>query len=101
MPSPAYNVVAALSWPAIFGAYRLDADGLERLPPEGGFVLAANHVSSFDPGPLGMPLWPRRQLHFMAKVELFKPVLGQLLHATGAFPVRRGERDMQSIETAV
>ena len=101
MPPPAYNVVAALSWPVVFGLYRLDARGLDRLPTEGGFVLAANHVSSFDPWPLGMPLWPRRQLHFMAKVELFKPVLGQLLHAAGAFPVRRGERDLASIQTAV
>jgi 1-acyl-sn-glycerol-3-phosphate acyltransferase len=101
MATPVYNLVAILSWPVVHGLYRLDATGLDRLPAEGGFVLAANHVSSFDPWPLGMPLWPKRQLHFMAKVELFKPVLGQLLTAGGAFPVRRGERDLESIETAV
>jgi 1-acyl-sn-glycerol-3-phosphate acyltransferase len=101
MPPPAYNVVAALSWPVIRGLYRLDARGLERLPGFGGFVLAANHASSLDPWPLGMPLWPKRQLYFMAKVELFNPVLSPLLRAAGAFPVRRGERDLQSIETAV
>jgi 1-acyl-sn-glycerol-3-phosphate acyltransferase len=101
MATPVYNLAAILSWPVVYGLYRLDAAGLDRLPPEGGFVLAANHVSNFDPWPLGMPLWPKRQLHFMAKVELFKPVLGQLLSAAGAFPVRRGERDLESIETAV
>jgi 1-acyl-sn-glycerol-3-phosphate acyltransferase len=101
MATPVYNLVAILSWPVVYGLYRLDATGLDRLPAEGGFVLAANHVSSFDPWPLGMPIWPKRQLHFMAKVELFKPVLGQLLTAGGAFPVRRGERDLESIETAV
>jgi 1-acyl-sn-glycerol-3-phosphate acyltransferase len=101
MPSLAYNVVAALSYPVVHGVYRLEVRGLERVPAEGGFVLAANHVSSFDPWPLGMPLWPKRQLHFMAKVELFKPGLGQLLHAAGAFPVRRGERDLASIQAAV
>jgi 1-acyl-sn-glycerol-3-phosphate acyltransferase len=101
MPSTTYNVAAALSWPIVHGLYRLDARGLDRLPPEGGFVLAANHVSSFDPWPLGMPLWPRRQLYFMAKVELFNRVLGPLLRGAGAFPVRRGERDLQSIQTAV
>jgi 1-acyl-sn-glycerol-3-phosphate acyltransferase len=101
MPTAVYNLTAFLTWPAVYGLYRLDAQGLNRLPAEGGFVLAANHVSSFDPWPLGMPLWPKRQLHFMAKVELFKPVLGQLLLAGGAFPVRRGERDLQSIQTAV
>src|SRR5204863_5315665 len=96
-----YNVVAVLSWPAVRGLYRLRAEGLDRLPAEGGFVLAANHTSSFDPWPLGMPLWPKRQLHFMAKVELFKPGLGQLLQGGGAFPVRRGERDLEAIGTAV
>jgi 1-acyl-sn-glycerol-3-phosphate acyltransferase len=101
MPSGAYNVVAALSWPAVFGAYRLDARGLDHLPPDGGFVLAANHTSSFDPWPLGMPLWPKRQLYFMAKAELFYPVLGHLLRGAGAFPIRRGERDLEAIKTAV
>jgi 1-acyl-sn-glycerol-3-phosphate acyltransferase len=101
MPSTAYNVVAALSWPAVFGAYRLDARGLDHLPPDGGFVLAANHTSSFDPWPLGMPLWPKRQLYFMAKAELFYPVLGHLLRGAGAFPIRRGERDLEAVTTAV
>jgi 1-acyl-sn-glycerol-3-phosphate acyltransferase len=101
MPSPAYHAVAALSWPVIYGLYRLGARGLDRLPSTGGFVLAANHTSSLDPWPLGLPLWPERQLFFMAKVELFHPLLGPLLRAGGAFPVRRGERDLESIETAV
>ena len=98
--TPAYFVAGALGWPAVYGLYRLHAEGVEQLP-QSGFVVAANHTSSFDPWPLGMPLWPRRQLHFMAKTELFNPVLAPLLHAVGAFPVRRGERDIQAIETAV
>jgi 1-acyl-sn-glycerol-3-phosphate acyltransferase len=101
MPTPFYHFIAAVSWPALYGLYRLEATGLERLPPSGGFVLAANHTSSLDPWPLGLPLWPQRQLFFMGKVELFNPVLGPLLRAGGAFPVRRGERDVQAIETAV
>jgi 1-acyl-sn-glycerol-3-phosphate acyltransferase len=101
MPTPLYHAVAIVSWPVLRGLYRLEASGLERLPPEGGFVLAANHTSSLDPWPLGIPLWPKRQLHFMGKVELFNPVLGPLLRAGGAFPVRRGEGDIEAIETAV
>jgi 1-acyl-sn-glycerol-3-phosphate acyltransferase len=101
MPTPAYNLIAVLSWPLLYGVFRLEARGLERLPAEGGFVLAANHVSNFDPWALGMPLWPKRQLHFMAKVELFRPPLAQFLRAGGAFPVRRGERDVESFEHAV
>ena len=99
--TPFYLFVGAISWPAMHLAYRLEAEGLENLPPDGGFVLAANHTSSFDPWPLGIPLWPERQLFFMGKVELFNPVLAPLLRAGGAFPVRRGERDLEAIETAV
>ncbi len=101
MPTPLYNVIALASWPVLHGLYRLEATGLERIPKEGGFVLAANHTSSFDPWPLGLPLWPGRQLFFMGKVELFNPVLGPLLRAGGAFPVRRGEGDLEAIEAAV
>ena len=101
MPTALYHFVATVSWPVLRGLYRLEASGLDRLPPEGGFVLAANHTSSLDPWLLGLPLWPKRQLFFMGKVELFNPVLGPLLRAGGAFPVRRGEGDVEAIETAV
>lgn len=83
------------------GLYRLDVRGTENLPAEGGFVLAANHNSNFDPWPLGMPLWPKRQLYFMGKSELFNPALKPILVAVGAFPVKRGEHDAEAIETAV
>jgi 1-acyl-sn-glycerol-3-phosphate acyltransferase len=101
VPTPFYNIVAGLSWPLLHGPYRLETKGLERIPQEGGFVLAANHSSNFDPWPLGLPLWPRRQLYFMGKIELFNPVLAPFLRAAGAFPVRRGEADVEAIETAV
>ena len=96
-----YNLIGLLSWPVLHGVYRLRTTGLENVPADGGFVLAANHTSNFDPWPLGMNLWPQRQLYFMAKVELFNPVLSPLLRAGGSFPVRRGERDVEAIETAV
>src|SRR5579884_1318651 len=96
-----YTAIAALTWPVLHGLYRLRASGVERLPESGGFVLACNHVSSFDPWPLGMPLWPRRQLRFMAKSELYWWPLTLVLDGAGAFPVHRGQRDTQAIETAV
>ena len=96
-----YSAVAMLSWPLLHLVYRLRPRGLENLPGEGGFVLACNHVSSFDPWPLGLPLWPRRQLRFMAKSELYWWPLTVVLNGAGAFPVRRGQRDTQAIDTAV
>ncbi len=81
--------------------FRHRATGIENVPREGGFVLAANHWSNFDPWPLALDLFPRRFLRFMAKSELFWFPLGAIITAGGAFPVRRGERDDEAIETAV
>jgi 1-acyl-sn-glycerol-3-phosphate acyltransferase len=100
-PSWLYSLVAVLSWPILRLAFRLRATGVEQLPPAGGYVLAANHWSNFDPWPLGIPLFPRRFLRFMAKSELFWFPLGALIGAGGGFRVRRGERDEEAVATAV
>ena len=100
MVAPVYKFVGLISWPFVMGLYRLRARGVEHLP-EGGFVLAANHTSNFDPWPLGIPLLPRRQLRFMAKSELFNPLFAPVLRAGGAFKVRRGEGDVEAVRTAV
>jgi 1-acyl-sn-glycerol-3-phosphate acyltransferase len=92
-------LIAGLSWPLLYGVFRLRATGKEHLP-EGGYVLAANHFSNFDPWPLGLPLFPRRYLRFMGKSELFWTPFKQFATAAGAFPVRRGEKDTVAIETA-
>ena len=96
-----YHAVGALSLPVVRSVFRLQATGLERLPAEGGFVLAANHTSNFDPWPLGLPLFSRRWLRFMAKSELYWWHLGAFLGAVGAFPVERGRGDVEAIRTAV
>jgi len=100
-PSTLYSTIAILSAPFLRGPYRLRVRGRENLPASGGFVLACNHVSSFDPWPLGLPLWPKRQLRFMAKSELYWFPLTLVLNGAGAFPVHRGQRDTAAIETAV
>src|SRR5919198_3980673 len=51
-PSPFYLFVGAVSWPMLRVLFRLRAEGVENLPQDGGFVLAANHISNFDPWPL-------------------------------------------------
>jgi 1-acyl-sn-glycerol-3-phosphate acyltransferase len=99
-PSALYFAVAALSWPLLRVVYRLRWTGREHVP-DGGCVLAANHSSNFDPWPLGIPLFPRRFLRFMAKKELFWLPLGWIVRAGGGFQVDRGRRDQQAIDTAV
>ena len=100
-PSPLYVVLGVLSWPILYLGFRYRAFGKEHLPREGGYVLAAGHVSNIDPWALGMALWPGRFLRFMAKSELFWPGLGQFIAAAGAFKVHRGRSDQEAIATAV
>jgi 1-acyl-sn-glycerol-3-phosphate acyltransferase len=75
------------------------AYGVELVPSTGGGVVAVNHLSAIDP-PLVGGLCPRT-VYFMTKAELLAaPVVGDLLSWTGAFPVRRGEGDRESLRQA-
>lgn len=73
--------------------------GAERVPAEGGGLLAANHFSGLD-HPLLCCFTPQ-PIYFMAKAELFDvPVFGEVLHWTGTFPIRRGEADRDALREA-
>jgi 1-acyl-sn-glycerol-3-phosphate acyltransferase len=100
-PSLVYHLAALVTWPVVHLVYRYRAVGKEHLPAQGGYVLAAGHISNFDPWPLGLALWPRRFLRVKAKSELFWPPLGWMIRAGGGFRVRRGLADAQAMQTAV
>jgi len=81
---------------------RLVITGAENIPLEGGVVLVSNHMSYWDPVAIGCSLPMSRHVYFMAKHELFKiPLLGPVIAAMGAFPVRRGGADRSAIRTAL
>ena len=70
--------------------------GEENIPKEGAFLLCANHRSNMDP--ILIAAGCKRQLTFMAKDELFHvPVLGKLIKALGAFPIKRGKGDAAAV----
>jgi 1-acyl-sn-glycerol-3-phosphate acyltransferase len=70
--------------------------GRERVPPEGGVVLALNHFSWLDPPAFGAA--SPRTIYYMAKVEAHRvPGLGQFIRGFGAFSVRRGESDRDAV----
>jgi 1-acyl-sn-glycerol-3-phosphate acyltransferase len=73
--------------------------GVERVPLEGGGVVAANHFSGIDHPLIGS--FAPRPLYFLAKAELFEiPVLGRVLSWLGVFAVRRGEGDREAVRRA-
>ena len=75
---------------------RIRSYGTERLPREGGCVVAVNHAAFIDVPILGT-VCPRR-IAFVAKTELFDyPGLGQLIRAHGTIAIRRGESDRDAL----
>ena len=73
--------------------------GRENIPQKGSFIMVSNHGSYLDPPILGHALG--RNISFMAKAELFKiPFLGFVIKACGAYPVKRGIADKNTIKTA-
>ncbi len=73
--------------------------GEENIPKKGSFIMVSNHGSLLDPPLLGHALG--RNISFMAKAELFKvPLLGFIIKACGAYPVKRGIADKNTIKTA-
>ena len=78
---------------------RLHVEGTENIPKNGPLVIACNHLSLLDPPVLGTAA--TRKVHFMAKEELFVPILGDIYKILGAFPVRRGGADRAAIKHGI
>lgn len=75
---------------------RITISGQEHFPGQGGFILATNHISYFDPPLVGS--WAPREVYFLAKRELFRPVAGWILREVNALPVRRGAVDRKALQ---
>lgn len=87
------------------GFFRLVTGGIrsygeENLPKIGPVIVAPNHVSNLDPPAVACGT-NRRRFRFMAKEELFKGLFGRIIASVGAFPVRRGEGDTESVRLAL
>lgn len=78
---------------------KMRVEGVENIPAEGPLVIASNHLSLLDPPVIGVA--STRKVHFMAKQELFVPILGDLYKILGAFPVRRGGADRAAIKHGI
>ncbi len=95
-----YELVSKLFvFPIYKFVFRGHLVGRENIPQTDSFVMVSNHGSLLDPPLLGHAL--RRNISFMAKAELFKvPFLGFIIKACGAYPVKRGIADKNTIKTA-
>lgn len=97
-PPRLYRVVARAARPFVRIAFRPLVAGIDRVP-DGGIVLAGNHLSGFDTVALAMPLYPR-WLRTMGKNELFEnSVAAWVFTRLGVFPAH-GEREGGSVQVA-
>jgi glycerol-3-phosphate dehydrogenase (NAD(P)+) len=87
--------------PFFYAYFRYRHKGRDHSRVKGGLIVAANHRSFLDPFAIGGALPWLRPMNYVAKVELFeRRWQGWVLSRLGAFPIRRGESDEESMETA-
>ena len=97
------------SWVALgtflAGLNRLKIRGAEHVPPGGGVLLAANHLSLVDTLLIPWANIAKVRLEVVwapAKAELFDiPIINHLIASWGAFPVQRGGRDVRAMRRLV
>ena len=88
-PSWSYLLIGALSYPVLRApSITSSGEAWNSFLPTAGTSSPPTTGRTSDPWPLGMPLFPRRYLRFMAKSELFWFPLGPFIAACGAFPSR-------------
>ena len=82
----------------LFG--KLESHGNENIPKQGGALILCNHVSYFDPFIVGSAA--NRELHFMARHDSFEmPLIGHVIAAHNAYPVRRGTADRAALRHTI
>ncbi|MHB1459212.1 MAG: lysophospholipid acyltransferase family protein [Armatimonadota bacterium] len=95
-----YSIFKVISKIVFFLNGGLKSVNAGNIPKTGGVILAPNHISYADPPAVGTAM--NRKVHFMAKEELFKPlIMGAIIKAVGSFPVKRGTADRKAIKQAM
>ena len=97
--NPAYRILKIILYTFFKVFYRLEVIGVENIPREGGFIMAANHVSYLDPPVIGAV--STRRVRFMAREGLFKIPLLRTFIKVFSFPVRRDKPHPSAIKEAV
>jgi 1-acyl-sn-glycerol-3-phosphate acyltransferase len=80
--------------------FRIEHNGMEWIPRNGPLIIAANHVTYFDPFWIAVRM--TRKVHFMAWDKIFTfPPAGWLFHWLGAFPVNLGSPEYSAFKAAL
>jgi 1-acyl-sn-glycerol-3-phosphate acyltransferase len=80
--------------------YRLDVQGLDRVPQQGPVLLVANHGSFLDPPIIGSLVRPR-PICFLARASLFVGPLGWAIRKLNSIPLADNSGDIAAIRTVI
>lgn len=99
---PVYHFVKNVLLPFLWTVFRWRFLGIEKIPRKGPAIIAANHISYFDPlCHAYMIVRAKRRPRFFAKSELWKnPFLRFILGNAGQIPVERGTGEAGPVEKA-
>jgi 1-acyl-sn-glycerol-3-phosphate acyltransferase len=96
--SPMPWFLAALARLVFRCATRITVEGAENLPQDGAIIVTPNHLSNADPPLIAGWVAPAlgRRPRFLAKEQLFVPVIGHFITWQGAIPVKKGGSDPET-----
>jgi 1-acyl-sn-glycerol-3-phosphate acyltransferase len=88
-----------LSWIVVKTLYRIDVEGLEKIPDEGAAVLVCNHVSFVDP--LIVMGVVRRPIRFVMYYRIYQlPLLNFIFRTARTIPIAGRKEDPVLLEAA-
>ena len=101
----AVRIVAGIIAPFARLMFKVEVQGMEKLPKTGAYILAPNHATNIDALAVAYFIYikTKRAPHFLTKERLFRiPLVGPILLAAGQIPVFRtgGQRNDDSLKVA-
>jgi 1-acyl-sn-glycerol-3-phosphate acyltransferase len=99
------RIVAGILAPIVRLMFKVEVEGMEKLPKSGAYILAPNHATNVDALAVAYFIYikTKRAPHFLTKEKLFRiPLVGPILLAAGQIPVFRtgGQRNDDSLRVA-
>jgi len=95
-----YRFGYKLSWLLARLLFSFQVVGRDRIPNEGGCILAMNHESYLDPPLAGICC--RRPIHYLARKTLLHwPILGPIFPKVNVVPVDQDRADMSALKTVI
>ncbi|BBH18176.1 1-acyl-sn-glycerol-3-phosphate acyltransferase [Nocardioides baekrokdamisoli] len=101
-PNWAWSFAVAILLVPLRTLTKRDWRNADRIPADGGAIIAINHVSHVDPLTAAHLTYEwGRQSHYLAKAALFRGRLGTFLRAAGQIPVDRSSGGADALSEAI